>query len=73
MNVSEYKVVACGLYDQYVLWQMRSTELVLTERTTHARHRGKIVDIFTKEGAEYLSFSNGTVYRLDQVNVEPRF
>ena len=68
-----YKSISCGVYDLYVLWQMRKTDLVLTERITSSRVQGKILDIYTKEGAEFLTFSNGFTYRLDEVKVEQRF
>lgn len=73
LQMELYKAISCDTYDQYVLWQMRKTDLVLKERTSSQKHQGRILDIYTRDGAEYLAFSDGFTYRLDQIQIEPKF
>ncbi len=68
-QTSKYQNISCSYYDQLEAYATKQTQCLVIfrdddlEKTTE----GIIVDVFAKEGAEYLKLNNGIVIRLDQL------
>ncbi len=59
---SDYKPIDCGLHSRYELLAMRRARVVLhyrDEAEKDHRVRGRVVDVFTRRGAEYLRLKEG--------------
>jgi len=57
MNDEPYRPVSCAVHSGYELLAMHRAPVVLDYRDeagSPRRIRGRVVDLFTKEGAEYL-------------------
>lgn len=67
-NMQKYQSISCSYYDQLEAYATKRTHcsIVFTEETEKTTG-GIIVDIFAKNGAEYLKLDNGTIVRLDQL------
>lgn len=58
MKREQYLPIACGLHELYQLAAMRGTRLDISwesERGEQLKARLKVLDVFTREQAEYLS------------------
>jgi transcriptional antiterminator Rof (Rho-off) len=66
---SEYKPVACQLYDELGLRMLRNTvcELVLDGEEGSETVRTVIRDLFTDGDAEYVLLDSGRRIRLDRI------
>lgn len=60
-----YKPISCSLYDKLEALATRreSVEFTVGEQTI----RDIIVDVFSKDQAEYIRLKNGLVIRLDKI------
>ena len=68
MSKNEYHPIDCNYYDKLVLliMQKKSCEIVYRNmKGEEIREMATIVDVFTKEKAEYLKLSNDQLIRLD--------
>jgi Rho-binding antiterminator len=67
--MQKYKNISCSYYDQLEAYATKQTQCLViyyaddVEKTSD----GIIVDLFAKEGSEYLKLNNGVVIRLDQL------
>jgi len=69
----EYRPVSCGLHSEYELLAMRRTPVTVQYRDDSGaeRHfRGKVVDLFTRDGGEFMVLEGETgrvEIRLDRI------
>ncbi|BAO43104.1 hypothetical protein [Thiolapillus brandeum] len=52
-----YQPIDCGLHSEYEWLAMHQAEVVLVCETTEGEQqqlRGRVLDVFTRQGAEYL-------------------
>lgn len=65
-----YHPIDCGLHDELQLRAMRgrpvAVRFVDADGTPHTRV-DRLVDVFTKDGAEYVGTASGEVIRLDRL------
>ena len=70
-----YKSIGCSYYDTLEAYATQRTVCDVVYVDGEEQHtNGRIVDVFAKEGAEYLRMENGIVIRLDHlvsINGEP--
>lgn len=72
-----YIPISCTVHDQLLEIATFRQECVMTVSSPDGRARqvrGTIVDVYSRQGAEYLQLHDGTTYRLDQIetlNGEP--
>ncbi|MHB0971817.1 MAG: Rho-binding antiterminator [Thermoanaerobaculia bacterium] len=69
---NEYEPVACDYHDQLeaAAVRRREVEIEFAQHGVTQRERGKIDDVFSREGAEFVRFAadNGEVeIRLDEI------
>jgi Rho-binding antiterminator len=66
-----YKPVSCSLYDELELAIMRKTqiEIVYMEEDEEITVEATPIDIYSREGAEFIVFDDGLELRLDKVNL----
>lgn len=69
---NQYAPISCALHDEYLAAATLRRPIKL--KVKHANGQavevgGVIVDVYSKAGAEYLKLDNGTVYRLDQIEI----
>jgi Rho-binding antiterminator len=65
-----YTPVSCGLYDRLLLLATRGAECriaYLDDQRRRAELRGRIADVFSRGGAEYLRLESGREIRLDRL------
>ena len=65
-----YRPIDCSLHDEFELRAVRRVrcELVYRNGSGVEQHRsGRIVDLTTRNGEEYLRLDDGTEVRLDRV------
>lgn len=64
-----YQSIGCSYYDQLEAYATRRTRctIVLKKNDREQTAEGVIVDLFARDGAEYLKLDNGTVVRLDHL------
>ncbi len=65
-----YRPIDCSLHDEFELRAVRQVrcELVYRDESGVEQHRsGRIVDLTTRNGEEYLRLDDGTEVRLDRV------
>lgn len=69
MNKSTYTPIACHLYDELEIAAMRkrAVELVVMTEETESTLTAVIVDLWARDGVEYMKLGDGTIYRLDQI------
>lgn len=66
-----YKPVSCSLHDELELAIMRKTqiEIVYIDNDEEITIEATPIDIYSREGAEFIVFDDGLELRLDKVNV----
>ena len=67
--MDRYSGVSCQLFDQFELFSMRATPVML-ELKDKSSLRGTITDVFSRENAEWLKIVNHEgekIIRLDQI------
>ena len=66
---SKYQNISCSYYDQLEAYATKKTHcsVIYNADDLEKTSNGIIVDLFTKDGAEYLKLNNGIVIRLDQL------
>ena len=65
-----YTPIACSLHDELQLRVMRGREvgvLWTDERGRKHERTGRLRDVFSRDGAEFLSFDDGLEVRLDRL------
>lgn len=64
-----YRSIGCSYYDRLEAFATSRTRcsLVYTDEGTERSVDGVIVDLFARDGAEFLKLDNGTVIRLDRL------
>jgi Rho-binding antiterminator len=64
-----YQSISCSYYDQLEAYATQRTRcsIVFTLNDAEQTTNGTIVDLFARDGAEYLKLDNGTVIRLDHI------
>lgn len=70
--MSDYQPVSCDYHDELeaAAVSQREVELEFDQQGVRQRERGKIKDVFTNDGAEFVKFEadNGSLeLRLDQI------
>lgn len=66
--MEKYKSIGCSYYDQIEAFAVKRTPCdVLYNDGEEKRTSGLIIDVFAKDGAEYLRMENGTLIRLDHL------
>jgi len=65
----EYQNLSCSFYDQLEAFAVRRDRCAVRYRTANGTGFlvGTITDLFSKEGAEYLTIDNSTPIRLDHL------
>lgn len=65
--LNKYQSINCSYYDQLEAFATKRTQcdIVFRENEQEKTTNGIIVDVFAKEGAEYLKLNNDSVIRLD--------
>ncbi len=64
----KYQSISCSYYDQLEAYATRRTVCTITYSANGEQTAtGVIVDLFAKEGAEYLTLDTGAVIRLDHL------
>ncbi len=67
-TINKYQSISCSYYDQIEAYATKRTHCsILYRDDSEIIADGIIVDIFSKESAEYLKVDNGTVIRLDHI------
>lgn len=65
-----YVSISCAVHDEILALATLRRECDLTIASTEGpaeRVRGTIVDVYSRDGAEYLQLHDGSIYRLDQI------
>lgn len=65
-----YVPISCSVHDQLLALATLRQECDLSVVDASGcilRLRGRIIDVYSSSGAEYLSISDGTTVRLDQI------
>lgn len=66
--MEKYKSIGCSYYDQIEAYAVKRTACeVLYNDGEEKQASGRIVDVFAKDGAEYLRMEDGTLIRLDHL------
>ncbi len=67
-TINKYQSISCSYYDQIEAYATKRTHCSILYRDESEKIAdGIIVDIYSKESAEYLKVDNGTVIRLDHI------
>ncbi|MFA6468791.1 MAG: hypothetical protein WCW35_07825 [Bacteroidota bacterium] len=67
-NETPYKSIGCSYYDQLEAFATQQAQCSIVYREeTERTIAGVIVDVYAKEGAEYLKLDNGIIIRLDHL------
>jgi len=67
---NEYHPIDCNYYDELVLLAMRKKLCEIVYRDVAGKpvtEKATILDVFTKEKAEYIKLSNDKIIRLDNL------
>jgi Rho-binding antiterminator len=66
---TKYQNISCSYYDQVEAYATKKTQcsVIYNADDLEKTSDGIIVDLFAKDGAEYLKLNNGIVIRLDQL------
>ena len=64
-----YQSIGCSYYDQLEAYATQRTHcsIQIEENGNERTADGIIVDLFARDGAEYLKLDNGTMVRLDHI------
>ncbi len=69
--MDNYQSISCAQYSEYELLAMHRTPVEVSLRDSEQRHHGRILDLITRQGAEYMLLreeNGGEVeIRLDQI------
>ena len=68
--MSHYEPIDCGLHDiieDRIVRRVTCRVLYRAEDDETKCFSGKLVDVFSRDGAEYVTFDRGDVVRLDRV------
>ena len=67
--MKSYTPIACHLYDELEIAAMRRQDVVLDLQTESGRETltDKIVDLWARDGVEYMKLASGKVFRLDHI------
>lgn len=75
--MSDYQPIACGLHSEYELLAMQRARVMLRLRGDDVACSGRVIDILTREGAEFMvleaSPGERREVRLDQILEYDRF
>ncbi len=68
-NNKPYQSIACSLYDNLESFATRKTRCIVVYKIKNAEQTTEsiIVDLFARDGAEFLKLENGTIIRLDDL------
>lgn len=66
---NKYQSIGCSYYDQLEAFAVKRTRCTIKYNKDAGEKTidGIITDVYSKDGAEYLSLDNGTVIRLDHL------
>lgn len=66
---NKYQNISCSYYDQLEAFATQRTRcsIMFKEEGNEQTTEGIIVDLFARDGAEYLKLDSGTVIRLDHI------
>jgi Rho-binding antiterminator len=70
MTARDYRPIDCGVHDRIESWAVRRTPVTLRFADDEGREReraGRIVDVFARDGAEFLVLHDRTEVRLDRL------
>ena len=70
MTDSSYTPIDCGLHDQLQLLAMRRRKVTLVARDDRGdplSMEGRVTDVLSRGGAEWLALEDGTFLRLDRL------
>ncbi|MDP5171586.1 MAG: Rho-binding antiterminator [Bacteroidia bacterium] len=67
MAQSSYLPIACHLYDELEIAAMRGRKVNFVLRQDGRSISDAVVDLWAKDGIEYLKLRGGDVFRLDQI------
>lgn len=69
MNESEYKPISCSSYDEFESLSVMKTpvEIIYLNEGLKKTVNGFIVDVFSKNSAEYIKMDSGENIRLDTI------
>ena len=70
MTARDYRPIDCGVHDRIESWALRRTRVTLRFTDAEGGEReqaGRIVDVFARDGAEFLVMDAGTEVRLDRL------
>lgn len=64
-----YTPISCNAHDRMVALATlgEECEVAVGDPENPERIRGVIVDVYTRDGAEYLRLRSGEIYRLDEI------
>lgn len=68
--MNRYQPISCSLHDQYLDWATRGSLVDIhykTEEGPHVELSARIIDVFTRDGAEFMQLAGGLELRLDRV------
>ena len=68
--MTDYEPIACSVHDRLEDFAVRRTELHVRYDDLDGRERsagGRIVDLYARDGAEYLRLDSGAEIRLDRL------
>ena len=65
-----YKPINCNFYDVILAnaTLKKNCKIVYTEQGKTLETTAKILDVFSKKGAEFMTLDNDTVIRLDKID-----
>lgn len=65
--MKKYQPINCGVYDQLLVWASQKIEVNVTYQKDDSLEsdKGIIIDVYTKDKAEYLKLESGIEIRLD--------
>ncbi|MDD8018036.1 MAG: hypothetical protein PHP42_06655 [Bacteroidota bacterium] len=68
-QTTNYQSISCSLYDELEALATKHTNvpIVYKDSTNEMTVKAVIVDLFAKDGAEFLKLNNGTIIRLDHL------
>ncbi len=67
MSSEPYVPVNCGFHDRLLDFATRAQTVTVLLKGGMNRFDTKIKDVFTRGGAEFITFDNGETYRLDEL------
>ncbi len=71
MTATPYSPIDCGLHDELQLRVMRGRDVTVTwvgDDGTPQRSTGRVIDVFSRAGAEFLRLADQREIRLDRLH-----